>query len=369
MKWPRFTGSDGIALGLVALFSLPAVARALDVEKQAGAPTSKVAQPSRTDETVKSINDEFDQQSLQLERRRLERLGRLAAQQNPAEAAATYEQLFRLAINNNLFRDAEPAAKLVVQSGSPSPRATTLAHVVKIIAESDRGAYEQSLESLRQALAERDRSARAGSARADLSTGEIVEVCDAYYQRLIQGSQYENARKALEALLAQTRRPVVKEFLSSRLRRVEMVGKPAPALAGTDVDGKRFSLADLQGKVVLVVFWASWCLPCADEIEPFQQVAESYRARGFQVVGIDLDAMRDSGVTVETALPNIRHFLLDHDVRWPTLISGQGAKDYSQAFRVTEIPANVLIARDGTIAEIDLVRKTLESAIARAIGK
>jgi thiol-disulfide isomerase/thioredoxin len=147
-----------------------------------------------------------------------------------------------------------------------------------------------------------------------------------------------------------------------------MVGKPAPAIQGTDFEGKPFSLADAKGKVVLVVFWASWCLPCAAEIESLQQVAESFGGRGLQIVGINLDALQDGGQKLETVMPNIRHFLLDHNVGWPTLINGQGDKDYAKAYGVDEVPANVLIARDGTVSHIDLVRKNLEPVIARAVG-
>lgn len=147
------------------------------------------------------------------------------------------------------------------------------------------------------------------------------------------------------------------------------MGKPAPAIRGADLDGKPFDLADAKGKVVLVVFWASWCLPCAAEIETLQDVEESYRGRGLQIVGINLDALQDDGQKLETVLPNIRRFLLDLNVRWPTLVNGQGEKDYAQAYGVTEIPANILIARDGKVGGIDLVRKNLEPMIARAVSE
>jgi len=355
---------------MTAFLLLPVVAAGQDdVAKPAEEPRQKtVVRAALADENIQTINDDYNRELLQLERRRLDRLGRLAARQNPADAAATYEQLFRLAIAGNLFRDAEPAAKTVVSNGSLSVTVTGLAHLVKIIAESDRGAYEQSVESLRQAVADREKAAQSGVPRAALPTDEIVEICDAYYQRLIQGGQFEKAREALQILLGQTQRPVVKAFLSSRLKRLEIVGKPAPAIQGTDIDGKPFSLADAKGKVVLVVFWASWCLPCAAEIESLQQVAESYGGRGLQIVGINLDALQDGGQKLETVMPNIRHFLLDHNVGWPTLINGQGDKDHAKAYGVAEVPANVLIARDGTISHIDLVRKNLEPVIARAVG-
>ena len=152
---------------MTAFFLLPAMAVGWDdPAKQPEKSPQKSARLAGDDESLQSINDDYNQELLQLERRRLERLGRLAARQNPADAAITYEQLFRLAIAGNLFRDAEPAAKTVVTSGSPSPVATGLAHLVKIIAESDRGEYEQSVESLRQAVAQREKAVQAGDPRS-----------------------------------------------------------------------------------------------------------------------------------------------------------------------------------------------------------
>jgi thiol-disulfide isomerase/thioredoxin len=357
-------------MGLSAFLLAPSMAAGQDEPgKQPAVPGQRIVRPAASDENLQAINDDYNQELLQLEHRRMERLVRLAGRQNPADAAATYEQLFRLAIAGNLFREAEPAARTVVSNGSPSVIATGLAHLVKIIAESDRGAYEQSIESLRQAIAERERAVQAGAPRADLPTDEIMAICDAYYQRMLQGAQFENARKALQIIFEHTRRPALKEFLSSRLKRLEMVGKPAPPIQGTDLDGKPFSLADARGKAVLVVFWASWCLPCVSETELFQQLAKSHGGRGLQIVGINLDAMSHDGPKLETVLPNVRRFLLDHNVGWPTLINGQADTDFAKAYHVTELPANVLIAKNGTIAHIDLVRKNLEPAIIKALSE
>lgn len=327
--------------------------------------------PAAADD-IKAIDDEYDRQMLGLERRRIERLAQLAARQKPADAAATYERLFRLAVAANLFADAETAAKAVLDAGSPSPVALGLACTVKIIAEVDRGATEQSLETLRRAIADREKAANAGAPRVELPTDEVVEICDAYYQRLLQGAHYEAAAKGLRILLEHTRRPVLREFLSSRLRRLELVGKAAPAIRGVDLDGKPFDLGELKGKkAVLVVFWASWCLPCQAEVEALRAVEETYRARGFQVVGINLDPLSavDPKSASASVLPNVRRFLLDNNVTWPTLVNGQGDKDYAAAYGVAEVPANVLVGRDGTVVNIDLVRKNLDPMIARELGR
>jgi hypothetical protein len=367
MRRSGFLAGTGLLAGLIAVQSWTAPAPGQGVQKPSQPPAPDAARPLPSDESIKSITDDYNQQLLQLDRGRLERLGRLAARQNPADASATYEQLFRLAITGNLFRDAEPASEAVLRNGTPSDTVRALAYLVKIIAQSDRGAYQQSLESLRQAVAERAQAAPKQAAPVALSTEELVGICDALYQRLIQGAQFETARQAMQLVLEQTQRPVLREFLATRLRRLDLVGKPAPPIRGTDLDGKAFDLADARGKVVLVEFWASWCLPSGPEIEEFQTWAESRRGRGFQMVSINLDAMQDGGQKLETVLPSIRRFVLDHNVRWPTLINGPGDSDHARSYGVTELPANVLIGRDGRIVHIDLGRTNFEPIITRAL--
>lgn len=359
------------ALGTLLGLGSPGPAPGQDLANRQGPPASAVGRPSPVaDEDIKAIDDEYDRQVLGLERRRLERLTQLAARQKPADAAVTYERLFRLAAAANLFGDAEAAAKAVLDAGSPSPVAMGLAHTVKIIAEVDRGDYDRSLESLRKAAADATGPAQAGASRPDLPTDEVVEICDAYNQRLIQRARYDDAKKALRILLENTRRPALKEFLSGRLRRLEVVGSPAPAIRGTDLEGKPFDLADFKGKSdVLVVFWASWCLPCESEVETLREVDRAYRGRGLRIVGINLDPVSDVDRKASTVPPSVRRFLLDYNVTWPTLMNGRGDRDYAGAYGVSEIPANVLVGRDGMVLHIDLVRKNLEPTIARVIGR
>ena len=60
-----------------------------------------------------------------------------------------------------------------------------------------------------------------------------------------------------------------------------------------------------------------------------------------------MDVSQNGGQKLETVLPNIRRFLLDYNVPWPTLVNGSGDRDYAKAYGVADIPANVLIGRDG----------------------
>jgi thiol-disulfide isomerase/thioredoxin len=355
---------------LVAVASLglmPMVPGQANGQVKAEQPPTKDVRSAKAGDPIQAIDDEYNRQVLDLGRRRLEQLGRLAASQNPAAAAATYERLFRLAIADDLFRDAESAAATVVEQGTPSATTIALAHLVKIIAETDRGAFRQSLESLRRAVNESMAERPATAARAALAPGEVIGICEAYYQRLVEGNQFPIAREVFQLVQDKPYRPAVKDFLASRLKRIELVGKPAPPIQGTDLDGREFNLAAQKGKLVLLVFWASWCQPNAAQVTWLEQVEHAYHNKGLQVVGINLDTQENGGQKLEKVLPNIRRFLLEYNVPWPTLINGSGDRDYAQAYGVADIPANVLIGRDGTVVQVDLSPRNLEPVVSRLL--
>ena len=70
---------------------------------------------------------------------------------------------------------------------------------------------------------------------------------------------------------------------------------PAPDFSLQTFGGDTFRLAEQQGKIVIINFWASWCVPCRDEAPILQDVWERYRDRGVVLVGVAyLDVERDS---------------------------------------------------------------------------
>jgi thiol-disulfide isomerase/thioredoxin len=343
-----------------------------DNQSEPAAVKPKVAQPGSDapGATIQSINDDYNRQLLELERQRLDRLARLAAGQPPPEASETYELLFRLAVANNLFREAEPIADRVLKSDGSSPAVTFLAHTLNIIAEADRGAYEESLADLCKVIGRKAEQRGTTTALTPvLDTPGLLALCEAYYQRLLQGARFDVARKAFGLILADSDNLAVKSYCENRLHRLEMIGKVAPAIEGTDLDGKPLSLAQFKGDVVLVTFWASWCMACSTEIEWLDSVYNRYRDRGFRIVGVDLDTPASGGSSLESIMPYVRRFVMDHNVRWPSLVNGSGGRDYAKAYGINDIPASALIGRDGTIIHLDLSRKNLDSVIAKAVAR
>lgn len=93
-----------------------------------------------------------------------------------------------------------------------------------------------------------------------------------------------------------------------------------PPLALRDLDSQPYSLAQMQGQVVLVNFWASWCEPCVDEMPALNQLFERRRADGLHVVGVNF----------KEGEPRIRAFLQKTAVSFPLLrdSDGSAARDW-----------------------------------------
>jgi peroxiredoxin len=358
---PRVASLEIFAVFLVAGATLCVPVRAQQATKpDPGKPETSV-------DSVAAIDGLYRKELDDIERRRLERLAVLAGKQAKDDANQTYETYFRAAIAANLFADAEPIADRVLRSKESDSSAILLADLVKIMAEVGRGAYDESLASLTSAIRLTD-GAGAGVGHP-LSVDARCALLDAYFQRLTQGDQFAIAKKAFTAVRDRSIDAPVKAFAASRLARLDLLGKTAPAINGNDVDGRPVRMVDMQGNVVLVVFWASWCVNNAEEVARLESVYSTFRERGFRIVGVNLDSLQDGGKISEGVRTAARHFVLEHNIHWPNLINGFGNQDYARAYAVTEIPANVLIGRDGTIVHLDLTRSNLEKVVARTVGR
>ncbi len=113
--------------------------------------------------------------------------------------------------------------------------------------------------------------------------------------------------------------------------------EPAPDFTLELFEGGSVSLSELQGKVVLVDFWASWCPPCIEEAPALNEIYEEYRDRGVEFVGV---CIWDTTKTCE-------QFLGDYAVAYPTGRDAEGAilVDYG----VKGIPEKFFIDAQGRV--------------------
>ena len=117
-------------------------------------------------------------------------------------------------------------------------------------------------------------------------------------------------------------------------------GKPAPAFTLQDLNGKNVSLADFQGKVLILDFWATWCPPCVKEIPHFIELYEQYKDKGLEIVGISLDR---EGISV------VKAFVQKYQIKYPIMMT-DGKVD--KAFGgIPSIPTTFLIDSAGNISK------------------
>ncbi len=147
-----------------------------------------------------------------------------------------------------------------------------------------------------------------------------------------------------------------------------MVGKPAPEIVGTDVDGKTVKLSDLKGKVVLIDFWATWCPPCIAAFPELKALDTKYGDKGFEVFAVNLDAAHQQIGAIEKATPIVRQYLMMGRASWPNIMVDPVTKnDPTETYGVTEIPASFLVDRSGKVIAVELSGWELEKAVAAAV--
>lgn len=81
--------------------------------------------------------------------------------------------------------------------------------------------------------------------------------------------------------------------LSTSVHAAPEIGKAAPELVVTELDGQVFDLAKLKGKVVLVNYWATWCAPCKKDMPKLNAFYRRYHDQNLEMIGISVDRRGD----------------------------------------------------------------------------
>jgi len=138
------------------------------------------------------------------------------------------------------------------------------------------------------------------------------------------------------------------------------IGQKLPEFEGKDFAGNLIRLSQYRGKVVMVVFWASWCGPCMARIPEEREIATRFAGKPFQILGVNSDRTRDAfrKVMAKEALPWRNIF--DGDPKTGPIVS---------ALRIQAFPTVFLLDHEGVIRHEGLYGDRLKTAIEDLIQK
>jgi peroxiredoxin len=124
--------------------------------------------------------------------------------------------------------------------------------------------------------------------------------------------------------------------LLREMRLVALTGERPPAFSLPRLDGGKTGLAEQQGKVVLVYFWATWCGYCRRELPVgVEKIVRERKGQPFTVLAVSIEEPRDL----------VAAYVKGAGITPPVLLDGDGA--VARAYRVTGTPTAYLIGRDG----------------------
>ena len=142
---------------------------------------------------------------------------------------------------------------------------------------------------------------------------------------------------------------------ASPVRPAEGAGSVWKGFVARDLEGRTWSAAELEGKVVLLDFWATWCAPCLAALPTLREASERFGANGFLVLGVSMNRIDRRALT---------SFLRRQEIEWPQLHDGRGLRGpLARRFGVEYVPRTFLIDRSGRVVGLDLEGEVLLAAL------
>jgi thiol-disulfide isomerase/thioredoxin len=122
----------------------------------------------------------------------------------------------------------------------------------------------------------------------------------------------------------------------------EFLGSPAPDFSARTLDNQTITLSKLGGNVVVLDFWATWCVPCRKSLPRMDHLSRdpSLRAQGLRIIAVNYG---ESKATVE-------NYLASHNLSLQ-VVRDQDAS-IAERYQIRELPATVIIGRDGLVRNV-----------------
>jgi peroxiredoxin len=175
----------------------------------------------------------------------------------------------------------------------------------------------------------------------------------------MEASEIESIINAMDTAVAAIPQVILLKERVANMKAVA-IGQKAPDFTMNDVDGKPVALSSKIGsKLLLIDFWAAWCIPCREENPNLVRVYREYKKKGFDIFGVSLDQTKTDWVKA----------IADDKITWTQVSAIQsGNSTVAELYAVNAIPSNFLLNETGTIIARNLRGKDLYDKVNEILG-
>jgi len=135
--------------------------------------------------------------------------------------------------------------------------------------------------------------------------------------------------------------------------------RTVPPFAVTTLDGQRISLDELQGKVVLIDFWATWCGPCQAALPHLKEIVKKFQGEPLVVISISVDKDESKW----------KKFVTENEMTWPQYFDGGFEGSVARAFEVHAIPHTFTVDADGVLQDENVGDAALEGKLKKLVKR
>ncbi len=272
---------------------------------------------------------------------------RRAAKLQDEKCAECFQRIGQVYLQLRRLKEAAVAFRQAADLEPPNEAEMYNILGVALYLQNEKESFEDAVVALQKAI--------------ELSKGKVVK---AYYNlgfALIKSGKEQEGIDVLKKFLELD--PGATEVSQARavIANLNMVdAKVAPSFSVKSHVGEELSLEKFRGKVVLLDFWASWCLPCRIDMPEVKKIWKQYGGDRFAIIGINLDSSR----------PPFEAYMKEEGITWLQYYDGLGwGNKISRLYGVYSIPQTVLIDQEGVIRATGLRGEELSEKIGELLKK
>ena len=139
-------------------------------------------------------------------------------------------------------------------------------------------------------------------------------------------------------------------------------GEPAPPIKLVTTSGQPITLNNYKGYVLVMDFFATWCIPCKESIPHLNSLKQKYGKQGLQILGVSVDEGNDR---------EVKSFIAERRISYPVAVAGE---EMQNDYGLRSIPTVYVINKKGMVAEkfqgySDQTAKAMEDTIKRLLAE